>query len=142
MLSPEEDKESNDIYSMLLANKDTTPGSWIITQETRGFDLCSKPTPDQATIYGSVMDDYVLKNRKTLLLERKFRLANYVLATSEKWADSRIAVFSAVGFNPDRTRAAVCYWAKSSGTCTVLVKMNGNWQVDRDWRGNGCGWAA
>lgn len=66
-------------------------------------------------------------------------------AAPEEWTRSinpRISVFSAVGFNPDRTHAAVCFWAHNGGTCSILIKAKGTWQIDRDWRGGRCGWAA
>jgi hypothetical protein len=52
------------------------------------------------------------------------------------------ASFSAVGFNKDRTRAAVCVWIGSGGTCHVLIKKDDIWQIDKNWRGDGCGWSA
>jgi hypothetical protein len=145
-LGSEEEKESYDIYSTLLQIKDPKVAGWKIIQETRAFELCLKPAPDQDSIYRPIIDDYVLKNRKTLVLERKFKLPQYTLADPEEWTRSTngriFAVFSAVGFNPDRTRATVCFWAHSSGTCSILIKKEGTWQIDRDWHGDGCGWAA
>jgi hypothetical protein len=141
----EEEKESYDIYSTLLQIKDPKVAGWKIIQETRAFELCLKPAPDQDAIYRPIIDDYVLKNRKTLVLERKFKLPQYTLAAPEEWTRSinpRISVFSAVGFNPDRTHAAVCFWAHNGGTCSILIKAKGTWQIDRDWRGGRCGWAA
>jgi hypothetical protein len=145
-LSSEEEKESYDIYSTVLQIKEPNVTGWTIIQETRGFELCSKPTRDQDVIYRPMIDDYVLKNRKTLVLERQFKLPQYTLAAPEEWTRSTngriFAVLSAVGFNQDRTRATVCFWAHSSGTCSILIKNKGTWQIDPDWRGDGCGWAA
>jgi hypothetical protein len=89
-----------------------------------------------------MLDDYIRKNKKMVLFERKFNLTNYLLVGSQQWAArSTIAAFSVVGFNPERTRAAVCFWAVSSGTCSVLLKSDSAWQFDKGWRGDGCGWA-
>jgi hypothetical protein len=118
--------------------------AWTIIQETR--ELCSEPKPDQNAIYRSMVDDYILKNKRTLVLRRRFNLPQYTLGSPGEWTRSTngriVAVFSAVGFKPDRTRAAVCFWADSGGTCFILIKKNGTWQIDRDWHGDGCGWAA
>jgi len=145
-LNPQEEKESYDIYSTVLNIVEPDVNAWTIIQETRGFKLCSEPKPDQDRVYRSMAEDYILKNKRTLILHRKFNLPLYTLAPPEEWTRSTnskiIAVFSAVGFNSDRTRAAVCLWARSAGTCFILVKMNDAWQIDRDWRGDGCGWAA
>ena len=144
-LSSEEEKESYDIYSTVLQIKEPNVTDWTIIQATRSFEPCSKPTRDQDAIYRPMIDDYVVKNRKTLVLQRKFQLPKYTLAAPEEWTRSAngsiFAVFSAVGFNMDRTRAAVCFWAHNSGTCSILIKKKATWQIDRDWPG-GCGWAA
>lgn len=145
-LDAQEEKESYDIYSTVLKMKEPNVSAWTIIQETRRFKLCSEPKPDQNAIYRSMVDDYILKNKRTLVLQTKFNLPHYVLAPPEEWTSGTnrrtVAAFSAVGFNPDRTRAAVCFWANSSGTCFILIRKNGTWQIDRDWRGDGCGWAA
>ena len=119
--------------------------AWTVIKETRGFEFCSTPARDQDSIYRPILDDYIRKNKETVFLERKFQLVNYVLAGPEEWKRSMnrkaIAAFSVVGFNPERTRAAVCFWADHSGTCPVLLKTGGTWQFDKGWRGDGCGWA-
>jgi hypothetical protein len=143
--SEPEEKESYEIYSAMLQVMHSNVMAWTIIKETRGFEFCLTPARDQDALYRPVLDDYIRKNKKTVALERKFSLANYVLADPEEWGRSTkgkiIAAFSVVGFNPDRTRAAVCYWADSGGTCSVLLKSDGAWQVDKGWRGDGCGWA-
>ena len=144
-LSPEEEKESYEIYSAVLRAREPRISSWMIIQETRGFEFCTKPSHDQEAIYRPMIDDYVQKNRKTLLLARKFDLPEYTFVTPEEWTRSTkgrsIAAVSALGFNFDRTRAAVCLWAGSSGMCVTLVKR-GTWEIDKDFRGEACGWAA
>jgi hypothetical protein len=143
--SEPEKKESYEIYSTILQVMHPNVTDWTIINETRGFAFCSTPARDQDALYRPMLDGYILKNKKMVLLERKFKLANYVLVGPEEWTRSTnrkiIAAFSVVGFNPERTRAAVCFWADSSGTCSVLLKSDGAWQFDKGWRGDGCGWA-
>jgi hypothetical protein len=144
-LSREEEKDTYEIYSTVLRVSEPNATSWMIVEETRAFDLCLKAADDQATTYRDVMRDYKVKNTKSLALDRKFDLPDYTFITPIEWTRSTrnrmFAVFSAVGFNPDRTRAIVCYWAKSSGFCAVFVKQR-TWRIDRDWHGGACGWAA
>jgi hypothetical protein len=145
-LLPEEEKESYDIWSTVLRIKEPRVTAWTIVQQTRGFELCPKPAQDQESIYGPTFDDYAAKNKKGFVLERKFKLPVYTLVPPEAWtkgsALGTFAVVSAVGFNRGRTRAAVCLWGGNSGTCYVLLNKGDMWQLDGDWRGNGCGWAA
>ena len=134
----EEEKESYAIYSILLRLKEPGVSSWAIVQQTVHFNLCLRPTPDQESIYRSMLDDYVEKNKNKLVLEPKFDLPKYAFVERSEWTRSShersFAAFSAVGFNSARTRAAVCFWAGHSGTCNVLIKKDGVWQIDRDWR--------
>jgi hypothetical protein len=120
--------------------------AWTIVQQTRGFELCLKPAHYQESISGPTFDDYVAKNKKGFVLEHKFKLHMYTLVPPEAWtrgsALGTFAVLSAVGFNRGRTRAAVCLWGSNSGTCYVLLNKGDMWQLDGDWCGNGCGWAA
>ena len=153
-LSPEDGAESYEIYSTVLKVKEPAVLEWTIVEETRPFQMCLEPARDQQ-IYRPMIDDYAFKNRKSLVLQRKFKLSAYTLATTEDWDKAysitrnpskntqhrTFAVFSAVGFNRDRTRALLCFWANSSGTCYFMVKQDGKWEIDRAWRGGGCGWA-
>ncbi len=120
--------------------------AWTIVQQTRGFELCLKPAQDQESIYSPMFDDYAAKNKNVVVLERKFNLPAYTLVPPEAWgrkpALGTFAVVSAVGFNRERTRAVVCLWGRNSVTCYVLLHKGDTWQLDGDWRGNGCGWAA
>ncbi len=104
--------------------------------------MCLEPAPDQESTYRPTFDDYALQNKTEFVLERKFNLPEYLLVAPEEWttrsAPRTLAAVSAVGFNPGRTRVAVCLWAGSSGTCYSLIKQAGAWRIDRDWRGNGC----
>ena len=154
-LSSEEEAESYDIYSTVLKVKDPAVPEWTIVRETRAFQMCLEPARDQQSIYRPMIDDYAFKNRKTLVLQRKFKLSAYSLVGPEAWANAQsttrnppsntqnrtFAVLSPVGFNRDRTRALLCFWANDSGTCYFMVKQEGRWQIDRSWRGSSCGWA-
>jgi hypothetical protein len=153
-LSPEDEAESYEIYSTVLKVTEPAVLEWTIVQETRAFQMCLGPAPDQQ-IYRPMIDDYALKNRKSIGLQRKFKLSAYTFVTTEAWGKASsitrnppantqnrtFAVFSAVGFNRDRTRALLCLFANHSGTCYFTVKQEGKWQIDRAWRGGGCGFA-
>jgi hypothetical protein len=146
-LLSEEEKESYDVWSTVLRIKEPRVTAWTIVQQTRGFELCLKPAQDQESTYGPMFDEYAAKNKKGFVLERKFKLPVYTLVPPEAWtrgsaALGTFAVVSAVGFNRGRNRAAVCLWGRNSGTCYVLLDKGDMWQLDGDWRGNGCGWAA
>lgn len=142
-------KDQNDsyaIYSAVLQTKAPNVKAWTIVQQTRDFKLCLNPAPGQEFIYRPLFDDYALKNKQAFVLERKFNLPGYTLVAPEEWTRKppprAFAVFSAVGFNSDHTRAAVCLWGRTSGTCNVLIKSTSVWLIDKAWRGDGCGWAA
>ena len=140
-----QEKESYEIYSTVLQAAHPNIREWVILNKTRGYEFCPPPAPDQDSLYRSMLDDYARKNKTTMPLERKFSLDNYLLVSDTQGAGntkpSNVVVFSSVGFNPERTRAAVCFWANSYGTCSVLVKSEGIWRMDKDWRGGGCFWA-
>jgi hypothetical protein len=141
-----EEKESYEIYSTVLRVMHPNVTDWMITKETHGFEFCSTPVRDQNTFYRPMLDDYIQKNKKTVPLEWKFKLSNYLLVDPQQGAArsanrNTSVTFSAVGFNPARTRAAVCFWAVNSGTCSILIKSGDAWQFDKGWRGDGCGWA-
>lgn len=139
------DRDAYAIYSTVLQTAHGDIAHWIIVNKTHSFDLCLTPAHDQEAIYRSMVDDYKAKNRSEVGLEPMFALANYAMGGPEEWARTpsrrNVAVFSGVGFSADGTRAAVCYWAASNGTCSVLVRSGGNWLLDEGWRGDGCGWA-
>jgi hypothetical protein len=144
-LGSEEEAESYDIYSTVLKAKEPAVTDWTIVQETRAFQMCLEPAGDQKEIYHPMIDDYALKNKKSIVLQRKFKLSAYTLVGPEAWTGNTqsrtFAVLSAVGFNRDRTRALLCLWADRSGTCHFMIQQEGKWQVDRSWHGSACGWA-
>lgn len=145
-LTAEEEKESYQIYSTLLEEQDSH-AEWAIVQHTKAFDLCLHPSKEQESIYRPLLDDYAAKNKQGFVLGPYFNLPAYTVVKPEelgKNTRSRMfAVLSAIGFNRDHTRAAVCLWAGSGGgACHVLIKKDDIWQRDQNWRGDGCGWAA
>ena len=80
--------------------------------------MCLEPARDQDSIYRPLIDDYALKNKKTVVLERKFTLSAYTLVGPEAWAgaqSSNLAVLSAVGFNRERSRALLCFLGQRHG---------------------------
>ena len=128
---------------------------WAITQETQFFsDLnsasiseCPTIPQDRKSIYQPLIQDYAAKNKKRLLLERKFDLPRYELVgwTSGELPSRGSVIFqvSAVGFNRKGTRALVhvshyCGTLCGGGRYHLLVKNHGQWQVDRDYRGDSC----
>lgn len=129
-LTPAEEKDSYEIYSMLLRTE--MPSEWKITawairQETQTFPAfgamagsdvsqCLSFVPDQKSIYLPLIQDYVARNKKKLVLERKFDLPQYALIEASVHDIGQSALpfkptvvfhVSALGFNQDRTRALV-----------------------------------
>ena len=174
-LTAAEEKNSYEIYSILLrtemAGWNITGTGWAIKQETQTFphdgqitfNVCVQPPQDQESIYRPVFDDYVAKNRKVFVLERKFDLPQYALVgpADLKAIEQRSRVadgfpfnapvifhVSAVGFSRDRTRALVyvghhCGSLCGGGTYHLLCKKDGRWQVDQEYRGAPfCLWAS
>src|SRR5882762_7897687 len=91
LLAAAQEKDSYEIYSMLL-RMELSPQwkltSWTIRQETQSFPNyannhtlreCLQPSQDQESTYLPLMDDYIAKNKKKLLLDRKFDLPQYAL---------------------------------------------------------------
>jgi hypothetical protein len=142
---PEIDQESYAVYSAVLRIKEPRVATWAIARQTLGFKMCLALAPELEPIYQPIFDDYVEKNKTKFALDRKFNLPDYTLVEPEGWgknsAPRTFAIFSAVGFDHFRTHAAVCFWARSSGTCYALIKKDDAWQLDRDWP-TGCNWAA
>jgi hypothetical protein len=175
-LTAAQERDSYEIYSLLLRTElppqwKTT--GWAIKQETQTYPnygannggnlrLCLDPAQDQKSIYLPLLEDYVAKNKKKLMLERKFDLPEYALIgpaeikqiqMRSRAADgfpfnvSVIFHVSAVGFNRDGARALVyvghdCGSLCGGGGYHLLVKKDGQWQVDREYRGISCMWAS
>ena len=144
---------------------------WAVEQETQTYPtfgemssigMCLQPPKAQESIYRPLIDDYAAKNKKKLTLERNFDLPQYALVgpTDVKAIQQRsrgadgfpfnasvIFHVSAVGFNRDGTRALAyvghyCGGLCGGGTYHFLVKKDGKWQVDKEYGGMSCGWAA
>jgi hypothetical protein len=175
-LTATEEEDSYNIYSMSLRTE--LPPQWKITawaikQETQTFPnhgvsngnnlrLCLDPSQDQKSIYLPLIEDYATRNKKKLVLERKFDLPQYALVDSteiraiqqrSRTADgfpfnvSVIFHVSTVGFSREGTRALVyvghdCGSLCGGGQYHLLVKVDGQWQVDREYRGMSCMWAS
>lgn len=171
-LTAAEENDSYEIYSMLLRTEmppQWNIRAWAIRQETHAYPnyggslgVCLQPSQDQKSIYEPLIEDYIAKNNeKKLVLKRKFDLSQYALigpteikaiqerprASAFPFSTSVIFQVSAVGFNRDGTRALVyvghdCGSLCGGGGYHLLVKKNGQWQVDREYRGLTCVWAA
>jgi hypothetical protein len=146
--------------------------AWAIRKETQTFPnhgasngnsptVCLEPSQEQKSIYRPLIEDYAARNKKKLL-ERKFDLPEYALIEPTEiraiQIRSRVAdgfpfnasvIFhvSAVGFNREGTRALVyvghdCGSLCGGGGYHLLVKKDGQWQVDREYRGMSCMWAS
>jgi hypothetical protein len=85
---------------------------------TTGSDVsgCLQVGHDQESIYLPLIQDYTAKNKKKLVLERKFDLPEYALIEASVRDLSQLALpfkptvvfhVAAVGFNRDGTRALV-----------------------------------
>jgi hypothetical protein len=153
-----EEQDSYEIYSMLLRTEvgpEWKITSWAITQQTQTFPSigsrhsvrqCLNVSRDQEAIYLPLIEDYVAKNNTKQTLERKFDLPEYSLVDIGRTA-SIVFEVSAIGFNRDRTRALVyvghhCGSLCGGGAYHLLVKKEGKWQVDREYRGMSCLWAS
>jgi len=166
-LTAAEEKDSYEIYSMLLRTE--LPPQWKLTrwtirQETQTFPNyghnhtlreCLQPSQDQESTYLPLIENYVAKNKKKLVLERKFDLPQYVLIPPPGGIyDSVLSLnasvifhVSAVGFNREGTRALVyvghnCGSLCGGGGYHFLAKRDGRWQVDQEYHGLSCMWVA
>jgi hypothetical protein len=110
----------------------------------------------------ALIEDYAARNQKKLVLERNFDLPQYALVDPidiraiqqrSRAADgfpfnaSVIFHMSAVGFDRARTRALVyvghdCGSLCGGGGYHLLVKKDGQWQADREYRGLSCSWGS
>jgi hypothetical protein len=92
-LTVAEEKDSYEIYSMLLRTEIPPQWNitgWVIIRETQTFPnfgsanggsrgVCIETSKDQEPTYLSAIDDYVAKDKRKLVLERKFDLPQYGL---------------------------------------------------------------
>jgi hypothetical protein len=126
-------------------------------------------TETQRGIYGALIEDFKQRNAQPLLLQRKFDIRQYRLLTPGElkeiaarnpvvppppgtsppaWRDATLEAvdgvyfLSAVGFSPDHQRAVVYVGTWNGGRCYFLVKKDGKWATDKDYRGTVCSWAS
>lgn len=132
--------------------------------------LCLKPADEVRATYQDVFEDFLRKNRSRHRLDRRFALDDYLLlspkesehveglfsgpeisrtAEDHKLYHDILAIFtvSEVGFSLDHTRALVyighrCGSLCGGGTYHLLVKRDGKWQPDTDYKGTSCGWVS
>jgi hypothetical protein len=175
-LTVAKEKDSYEIYSMLLRTEmppQWNITAWVIIRETQTFPnfgsanggsrgVCIETSKDQEPIYLSAIDDYVAKDKRKLVLERKFDLLQYALmgtleistirrqspsASGLPFNSSVIFDVSAVGFNQDGSRGLVyvghhCGSLCGGGQYHLLVKKDGRWQVEREHHGPSCLWGS
>jgi hypothetical protein len=161
-----EEKDSYEIYSLLLRSEmppQWNITAWAITQRTQTyphhlqtngfFGTCLDPAQNQRAIYLPLIENYVLRNKTSLMLERRFDLPQYELVAPDVY---RLAVpfktsvifhVSVVAFNPARTRALVyvghhCGSLCGTGRYHFLVRKDGQWQRDQEYLGITCVWAS
>jgi hypothetical protein len=153
-LPQQQDPDAYEIYSVLLRSEmhpSWQVKTWSIKQETeRGrLAMCLEPPKDQESTYRPVIEDFERRNRRRLLLQRKFDLPAYTLVNlaDKALTDDLLPLFevSAVGFDKDRARALVylghqCGSLCGGGTYHLMIKKNGKWETDREFRGPTCGW--
>lgn len=167
----EEDSDAYAIYSALLLTEPLRVTVWNIRNQTeRGpLEVCVTPPSDQEQIYRPVIRQFEIRNQEKLSLKRSFDLPAYNLVNAhlscprcgavphfadpvrEKSVPAPDKILpnfevSAVGFNNEHTRALVyvghhCGNLCGGGTYHLMVKMNGTWEPDREFRGEiSCLW--
>ena len=151
-LTVSEEQDSYEIYSMLLRTEvgpEWKITAWAINEQTQTFPVfassnddhhrqCLSVSQDQKSIYQPLIQGYLAKNQKKLVLERKFDLPQYAQVgfgltsggANPPAAASVVFEVSAVGFNRDGTRALVyvghhCGSLCGSGRYHLLVKKDG-----------------
>jgi hypothetical protein len=168
LLTAAEEKDSYEIYSILLRDAAMEGTRIAIAQNTRAFtgnlDVCLKASNDGKSAYSPVIENYIVKNATKATLERKFDSPRYSLVgpaevkailegrrspSADPSVNDASVIFhvSAVGFNPDRTRALVhvghyCGNMCGGGQYHLLIKKDGKWQADHEYRGTSCGWVS
>jgi hypothetical protein len=161
-VTADEERNSYEIYSMLLRTEMPSEWkitAWAITQKTQTFPVfgsshddhmrqCLSVSQEQKSIYLPLIQDYLAKNQRKIELERKFDLPEYSLVGLGQIPGVSVTFeVSAVGFNKDRTRSLVyvghhCGNLCGGGGYHLLVKKDGKWQVDQEYRGMSCLWAS
>jgi hypothetical protein len=165
-----DDSEAYAVYSAVLASdllvRHVKPKLWVIRRETENDQICDGWDATAQPRFGSSLADYQLKSKTTWLLQpRLTSLLPIVIvpigeatnlpessglpttAYKRKYPGSDgYVIFSAVGFNVDKTVAVlsgtfVSYAGPtrsfSGGEFIVLQKKDGRWQP-ADWPHMGC----
>lgn len=126
-----------------------------------------KPSREQRKTYHPLIEDFKRRNAHPLVLQAKFDLPRYRLLTAREvkevgkmyppvppppgtpWPSpedptlSHVGVvyfLSAVGFGPDHERALVYIAIWTGGQYYFLVRKDGKWTIDKDYRGTVCSW--
>ena len=158
---PYDDSEAYQVYSVLLPNEEVYGGTVIIQEETVGGGtdavMGGNPSgclfPEAAKKFKEAIADYERQNSHNWLLQRKFDIDTpYEIINSETihlpfnnkakdgWQMFRsrypkstgFVIFSAVGFNNDKTQAVVftgssCGWLCGAWSFHLMEKTNGKW---------------
>jgi len=160
-IPPQEEVDTYAIYSLLLKDElsrrtgESTPA--IIRQTERGrLPMCVHPPADQKAIYTPLTEDFESRNARSFTLEAKLDLSTYKFIPREDAAaflkenprSGVVLEVSAPGYNADRSRALVyvghrCGSLCGGGTYHLLVKREGKWQRDTEFRGGPfCAWVS
>jgi len=148
--------EAYQVYSALLPREESAEfakGTLVIQQETEARQEPPEPclTPDAAAKFKDAVVDYKQVNSKPWLLQRQFQIEKpYELVNSDtikvlfkqgdwdgfyrRYPDSGgYLSLSAVGFNPERSRAIVYTGSACGNLCGrwawhLMEKIDGKWQ--------------
>ncbi len=156
-VKPYDVDEAYEVYSILLPHEESAEfakGTLVIQQDTVAEELSENCLMKEAADkFKDAIADYKRANGETWLLQRKFQSkAAYELVNAEtihtffkkdgggwkgfykRYPESGgFVIFSAVGFNKDRTKAIVYSGSSCSGVCGrwsfhLLEKVEGKWK--------------
>lgn len=164
--APYEDLAAYKVYAAILPDLSLWQESktLLIQVETSRPEFCGKPDEEAQLIVGTAIADYTRVNHKQWSLQNHFDISKpYKLvhdndvkypnfrrdSPTRPYPNSRgVVVFSAVGFNTDKTVAVVAvtqdFVPGASGGFRVLEKSGDTWQELKLKRGRfqeGCAWA-
>jgi hypothetical protein len=170
-ISNYEEPEAYKIYSALSAGDAPEDGgskTLTIQMETEPRKMCFEPDEKSEKIVSSAIGDYKKQNEKKWRLQRQFDLSQpYELISSDElntlfnvpggggWikfyerhpGSSRLIVFSAVGFNADKTVAILAVGESCGSLCAgggfeILRKSKGKWMPLKVTFKSTCAWSA
>ncbi len=168
------DPDAYEVYAALLPSNsawgDLRAKSFVIERETRGSNPqgCLPEGKEIKERWADVIEDYKKQNETPRLLSRSFPIetpyrlisrtelsdlfGNTAKSLSDRWKsfynhypDSKgFTGFSAVGFNPDKTRALVyvghhCGMLCGAGGYVFLEKRDGKW-AEATVKASNCAW--